>query len=408
VQQIFVLLLILIAAPYAAADTTFLIFPPENLTKGNTLGWIGEGLAVAISEECILPGVETLSWEERVRFVEAADLPPNGTLSRASMIRVAQRAGVDRLVFGSYSGTQDKLRISLQVLDLKSLKLSGEFVANGPVSALPQLENELAWVILLESVPSLSLTRESFRARMRGVPNTPYAGFINALTIADEIERARLLQKAIDQFRDFPQASYFLGNYYFQSSDCARVIQYLRPALKSAQSYLDAQFRLGTCYLRQDNPAEAVQAYGAVVARYPSLEALNNLGVANLRKGDYPLAVQNLIEARKLAKSDMIVELNLAILRQLEGDQAAALAVLEDLVKAHPEQGMLQYLYSTALAGNGEPERAAAALERAQKLGIDAEKLKRQDPRSWTRIFPSWTRRSAAASPGGGSLDRVP
>jgi len=163
--------------------------------------------------------------------------------------------------------------------------------------------------------------------------------------------------------------------------------------LKDPQSFLENQFMLGTCYLRLDNLAEAIQAYYAFAARAQSLEVFNNLGVAYLRKGDFPQAVQNLIEARKLAGSDVTVGLNLALLRHLEGDELSALAILEDVVKAHPEQGMVQYLYSVALASRGEQQKAAAALEEAMRLGIEPEKLKRQDPKSWTRVFPTWNRR---------------
>ena len=169
-----------LAAP-ATADTTILIFPPENLTKARALSWIAEGLAIALSEECQVPGVETVSWEERIRFVEASDLPPNSVLSRASMIRVAQRLAADRIVFGSYSGSEESLRIELRVLDLKSMRLSGPIVANGSAAALPQLENELAWVILSARRPQRSHLAGEFRARTRAIPNKAYAYFIGCL-----------------------------------------------------------------------------------------------------------------------------------------------------------------------------------------------------------------------------------
>jgi len=379
----------------AAAGTTFLIFPPEIQSKVQSLAWVGEGLAIAISEELLVPGVETISWEERVRFVEASDLPPNTPLSRASMIRIAQKAAVDELVYGSCTGTRENLRIALRVLDLKSLRLSGEIVANGPVAALPQLENELAWVILSDMGLNGALSREDFRARSRTVPNGPYSSFISCLAVSDEAERAKMLLKTVELYRDFAQASFLLGAYYFGRGDCVRAIQYLKPASKAAQNSLEAQFMLGTCYLKQDRPAEAVQAYNVVEQRYQALEVLNNLGVAHLRRGEYLLAGRNLMAARTLAKTDYTVGLNLAILRHLQGDEPAALAVLQEMVSTHADQGLLQYLYSLALESQGESRKAAVALDLAKRLGVDPERAKRQDPRSWTQIFPVWTRRPA-------------
>jgi len=393
-MQLFALFLILIGtAVPAAADTTIVIFPPEDLSKSRTLSWIGEGMAIALSEECQSPGVETASWEERIRFIEASDLPPNSVLSRASMIRVSQRLAADHIVFGSYTGSEESLRFELRILNLKSMKLSGPIVANGSAAALPQLENELAWVILSAVGGAGSVSRENFRARTRAIPNKTYAYYIGCLGIADEAERVKQLLKAVEMFREFPQASYLIGVHYLQAGDCTKASQYLKSALKEAQYFAETQFMLGTCSLLQDNPGEAIQAYNAFLARSRSLEALNNLGVAYLRQGDYALAVQHLVGARNLARTDLTVGLNLSILRHLQGDEAAMTALVEELLKAHPEQGILQFLYGIALAGRGRTDRSQAAFERARSLGIDVEEMRRRSPLSWTRIFPVWIRR---------------
>jgi len=373
--------------------TTFVIFPPENQSKAPELSWVGEGLAIAISEEMEMADVETLTWEEKVRFEESIDLPMNAPLSQASMIRVAQKAVADRLVFGSYSGTRDNLQISLRVLDLKSLKLGGEHVANGPVTALPQLENELAWVLLAETGSDRKLSREEFRARTRAVPNEQFSAFVGCLSVGDEAGRAKQLQKVIEQYRDFPQASFLLGAYYFDLGDWARSLQVLKPALQGAQNILETEFMLGTCYLRLEDPSNAVEAYNSLLVRSQSLEAYNNLGVAYLRKGDFPRAIKALAQARVFSESNISVALNLAIANRLQGDAAAALAVLDQAAAAHPDQGMIQYLYGLTLNERGESEKAARALDAAQKLGIDAEKLRRQEPRAWTQVFVSWTHR---------------
>jgi len=396
VRKLLLLFLLMLAAAPGADAATLLVFPPENLTKSAALNWVGEGIAFSISEQCQSPDVETISWEERSRFIEASDLPPNTTLSRASMIRLAQRASVDFLIFGNYTGTEGNLRISLRALRLKTMKLSGEMEATGPVTALPQLENELAWVILSNNGFTGALTREAFKARTRVVPNRPYSMFIESLAVTDESARFNLLQKALAAYRDFPQASFLLGVYYFLSGDCVKTVQYLKPALRDAQDYLEAQFMLGTCSLRQDKPEDAIGAYSAILTQLRSLEVFNNIGVAYLRKGDYPMAMQYLANARNMNKADVTVAINLAVLQRLQGDDKAALAVLDDLVKAHPDLGMPQYLYSLALASQGQAEKAAAARERAAKLGIDAEKMSVQDPRTWTRLFSAWTRRPAS------------
>jgi tetratricopeptide (TPR) repeat protein len=389
---LFLLLVLCPAAPAAAGPVTYFVFPLENQSQVPALGWIGEGVAVAVSEQMQTPGIATIGWEDRIRVIESSDLPPNTQLSHASMIRVAQRAGADWMVYGGYTGTDADLRITLRVLNLKSLRISGEKIANGPVAALPQLENELAWDVLSDAGNTGLLSRADFRRRTRVVPNQPYADYIGCLFIADEGARAARLLKILETCKDFPQASFLVGSYYYHSGDPAKAIQYLTPALREAQNLLETEFMLGACYLKQDKHADAIQAYNAFLARNQAMEAYNNLGVAYLRNGDYPLAIQNLVEARRLAKNDLTVRLNLALVRHVMGDEPAALAVLEDLVKTDPDQGVVQYLYAVVLYTRGQSAKADEAVAEAQKLGVDTDRMKKQDPRTWSWIFSTWTR----------------
>jgi tetratricopeptide (TPR) repeat protein len=163
------------------------------------------------------------------------------------------------------------LRITIRVLEIKSLRLSGEKIANGPAAALPVLENELAWEVLEDSRSTGLLTRTEFRSRARQVPNRAYANYIAALSIYDDELRIEQLLKTLELFRDFPQASFELGSHYFLAGDTAKAIQYLKPALREAQDLLETQFMLGTCYLKQENPADAIPVYRAFLARLASL-----------------------------------------------------------------------------------------------------------------------------------------
>lgn len=345
---------------------------------------------MSVTEQLRASGAGVFRREERLNFVEGADLPPNTTLSRASMIHVAQQVAADKLVMGSYSGTVDNLRISLRVLDLKTLKLGGEIVSNGPLAALPQMENELAWLILAGSSLGTSLSREQFRARTRMVPNAAFSLFIQSLGTADQEEQIKLLRKAVEIYPDFPEAQSRLGRDFYQQGNCPDTIRHLSSAGSQRQPFLEDQFMLGNCYLKQNDYANAIRAYSTIESFAKSAQALNNSGVANLLKGDYTLAGQSLIEARNLSKSDPTIGLNLAIVRHLQGNDPAARAVLEEMGRTHPNLGMIPFLLSMVLSAQGDSEGAAAALTQAQRLGIDPERLRTENPQKWARIFSSW------------------
>src|SRR4030095_9970308 len=137
-----------IALAQSEPSVALMVFPAENLTRSSSLSWIGECITASISESLEMPGVRVIPRTDLARLVESSDLPPNVTLSRASMIGVAKKAAADYLVFGSYSGTADAIQVGMQVLDLKSMKLNDQISTAGSAVALPQMENEVAWEIL--------------------------------------------------------------------------------------------------------------------------------------------------------------------------------------------------------------------------------------------------------------------
>lgn len=362
-----------------------IVFPFEGLAKNASLAWLGEGLAVALSDQLRMPGVDVVDQSERVHLVEAADLPPNAPLSRASMIRIAQVASANLLVMGAYSGNAVNLKISLHLFDLSAMKLSGEISANGPQSAASQMENELSWNILANSGLNKLCSREEFKDRTRKIPDSAYAYYVRSLETLDEGQQVKLLDRAVALYRDFPDAHFRLGLYCFQQGQCAKAVQHLELGRRKNEAYLRGDFMLGTCYLESDSLSDAIRSYSSLLAFGRPIEALNNLGVAYLRNGDYSLAIEELLEARSLEGNNLTVALNLALLRHLQGNESAARSVLDEAIRAHPDSGMAQFILSLVSSGSGDA--AEAALSSARNLGVDVEKLKSEDPKSLARIF---------------------
>jgi tetratricopeptide (TPR) repeat protein len=373
----------------AADAKTFIVFPFESRAGDPALEWIGEGVALSLGEGLRHAGLRVVSREERVRLVEMADLPPAMPLSRASMIRVAQQASADFLVFGWYSGSAASLQVSLQVLDLEQMRLGGTITANGPLSSLRQMENDLSWLVLANNDLAPGYTREEHQKAVRAVPNPPYALYIESLTAPDEDTAVAALAKAVALYPQFAEAHFLLGRYYFQEGKCTEALAHLAKAPAGAE----ARFMSGNCRLVKGQLDEAIGQYRALFEAMPVVEAASNLGVACLRKGDYEAAGEYLEKARAMAPADATVGLNLAVLRYLEGKLEAALEVIEGSLKEHPSHGMLRYLRGLVLAKMGRGAESDDALEVSKRLGIDPEELRRQDPRLWTRVFQTWKHR---------------
>jgi Flp pilus assembly protein TadD len=387
---IFACLVCGIASAESETAVALMVFPVENLTKSSSLAWIGECVTVSISEALEMPGVRVIPRTEMARLVESSDLPPNVPLSRASMIRVAQQAAADHLVFGSYSGTSDAIQIAMQALDLKSMKLGNEITTAGSSIALPQMENELAWEILNQRGLARGVARDKYRERTRTIPNLPYTYYVRSLSQNDPEARLKLLLKAVQLHSDIPDAQFYLGNYYYKKDDCQRAVNHLQQARSKPPQYLENQFMLGICHSKRGAFSDAARAFYGILSYARPPEVLNNLGTSYLRIGDFPPAVRYLAEARSLAKNDAVIAINLAISHHLQGNHAEALAVIEETLKVHPNVGILHYLLGVVSSAQGESARAAAAMQQASRLGIDGERLRGKDFRTLAQILPLW------------------
>ena len=390
VSGVLIGVLLVWTAAASAADLKLIVFPLDGSSSRSLPAWLGEGIAVSLSEQLNTRGIKVLDRGERTDLVESLDLPPGARLSHGSMIRVAQRASADLLIMGTYRGTEPNLRISVRALDVKTLKLSGEMSANGPMSALPQMENELAWLILTNMGLGQSVSRDKFQERTRKAPNSAYGYYIESLDSASEDDQLHLLLKAVQAYRDFPEAQFRLGHLYFHKGDCGSAIPHLILGRSDDSTRLESEFMRGTCFLQGDQPLEAIQAFSHVLQVSRPFQVLNNLGVAYLRKGDSALALNTLAEAKSLAHNDSTVSLNLAIARHLQGNDSASRSVVEEALKAHPQSGMLQFMLGFLLKAQGENEKAAIATAKAKSLGVNVEKLQTEDPKTWSRLISSW------------------
>jgi len=379
------LLLLLLMLSFSQAPKTFLVFPLEPEVENPDLEWIGEGVALSIADGLRACGMTVMAREQRVQLVQGADLPAALPLSRASMIFLGQQSGADYLVMGSFSGTEADLSVGVQVLDLQAMKLGGRITGNGPISALPMIENDLSWLILKNYDLAGAYARADHLKKTRSVPNRAYRLYVTSLGLAGQDAAVPLLLRAVSEHASFPAAQFLLGRYYYREGNCDRALQHLSLA---GTLNPEGRFLAGNCHLQQGKMNEAIRAYGDA----GTVEGLNNLGVACLRSGDLASAERWLRSAGEKAPADGTVALNLAIARFLSGNLEEAKQVAEAALQHNPSHGMLRFVRSETLQQLGYPDEAAAALERSRRLGIEPEKLKKQDPKLWTRLFQSWKR----------------
>ena len=391
-RKIFVVLLFCLAAVPSVADEPLklLIFPLGG-SSGGGKAWIGEGIAASLSGQLTGAGMRPFSRGETEDLLVENGLPADAPLSRGSMVYVAEQAGADFVVMGNYAESENGIKLSVRLLDMNTGKQGSEFSVSGTAATLPEMENELAWMIYSSVARSPAVSREQFRDRARRITNPVYAEYIESINVFEDSRRIQLLEKAIREYADFAEARFQMGRIYYRKKDYARALPHIEYGRKLPYEQLQSEFMIGTCRLQMGETARAVEDYTRLISLDRHTAALNNLAVAHIRSGDNVLALRTLVEAHAQERDNPAVAINLTIARYLAGDAKAAMEFVEKAVAAYPGNGMMYFLSSFLMEEAGNEERASADMARAVRFGIDVDRLLSDKPQAWTRVILNWT-----------------
>jgi tetratricopeptide (TPR) repeat protein len=386
-----VLLFCLTAVPaFADEPLKLLIFPLSGSTEGVGT-WVGEGIALSLSGQLTEAGIRPFSHGEREDLFMENGLPQGAPLSRGSMIFIAEQADADFVVMGSYAESEDSLKLSVRLLDMKTMKQGSEFTVSGSLATLPEMENELAWMVYSSIARTPAVSREQFRERARRAPNSAYASYVESLDVFEENQKLQLLEKAVKEYADFAEARFRIGLILYQKKDYARALPHMEYGRKLQSERLQSEFMIGTCRLQLGETARAIEDYTRFLSAARHAAALNNMAVAHVRNGDNVSALRALVEARAQKLDDPSIAINLVIARYLAGNAPSAMEFVKEAVAAYPANGMMYFLSSFLMEEAGDKTRASEDRARAARFGVDVDGLLREKPQTWMRVILNWT-----------------
>src|SRR5262245_65954544 len=94
--------LVLFTSASAASTDTIVTMPFENVSGRAEYNWVGESFAAALADLLDKPGLVAIRPDERNVAYKKEGLPPRAILTRATMIKIAERAGAKLIVMGNY------------------------------------------------------------------------------------------------------------------------------------------------------------------------------------------------------------------------------------------------------------------------------------------------------------------
>lgn len=378
------------ASPAAATDTV-LVFPFENTSKKPEYNWIGESFSEMLSELLDLSAdVISIRPEDRNVAYEREGLPVAAILTRATTIKVGERAGADLVIAGTYrvdgeEKGKETVTVAARLIDIREGRVVGrELNRGGKLSDLQEIQGEMAYEIMKQRNPALPFSKDDLVSSATKVPVAAFADFMKAVTTSDRQNKALFLARSIETYAkeskdqgQFTQAIFELGRLTYADGKWKDAIALFQRVDPKYPRISEAVFYMGVSHANLKQNDQALRVFTDLVPKMPLYEVYNNAGVVYVRAGRYDDANIYLKPAAEAATRDLDTQFNYGYSLFLGGDYAAAAEQLQKAVHRKSADG--EPVRMTALDGEafyllwkanekaGKPAESAEALDLAKR-----------------------------------------
>ncbi len=242
----------------------YLVFPFENNGSSPRLDWLGEGLEELTIQYLSDAGEQVYSHTGRAGELERYGLPSNAKLSRATMLRIAQDLDADFVIFGSFNSDGTSLTVESHLLRVDPPSLTAPVSETGPLASLMDMQAKLVWHTLVANDKSYPLALADFTKSLRPLRLDAFEHFVRGLLANDDEPRLRELREAARLDPNWPDPAYALGETYAGKGDCDSALPWFGRVPKTNPHYVEANFAIGVCRLRLNQPDKAEQVFVAL------------------------------------------------------------------------------------------------------------------------------------------------
>jgi tetratricopeptide (TPR) repeat protein len=361
------LVLFLICTPLFAFQS-IVILPFANESEKQHLYWLGEGFAESLSEELLLKDAFIIERREKVAAYEELRIPYMGDLSRATMLKLADKLAADYVVFGTYRLNDSSLEAEVKAIKLNGSKLSPPIRASGSLEALFKLQQTLREGLVqffrtqnIQPVQGSAFETES-------VPLHAYELYIKGLLESSDAERIKFFERALEARPEYSQALWRMGMALSRMARYKESTEALqRGKFKGAFSTKAAFMEGLNLYLSNDFEG-ASQKWIELSKTSPSAEVYNNIGIAMLKKNDAVGAGWYLAKAVELSPENPSYRFNLAASYVLRTYDKHAVLQYRDVLTYSPGDYQSLYLITKLLERETDPILKDIVVKKLQTL----------------------------------------
>ena len=358
----------------AASQGIFVVFPFENDGASPRLDWLSEGLEELTIQRLSAVGQQVYTHEARTTELDRNGLPPAARFSHATMLRIAADLDADFVVFGKFNSDGKSLAIEVQLLRVNPTSLSAPIRQSGPLDSLMESHATLIWKLLAANDKGFPLNLADFAKSQRPLRLDAFEHYIRGLQANDDDARMRELRESARLEPEWPEAAFAIGQAYFSRRDCDSALPWLAHVPAANYRATEATFTIGVCRLLLNQPDKAEEVFLSLQDRLKKAfvsgaelpEILNNLALAQARRGDTTAAASSLLRALDLDPDEDDYPFNLGLMYLRGNDTTTAAKYFREASDREPEnpEDRALLIYALEKAGNkseANEERNSAA-----------------------------------------------
>jgi tetratricopeptide (TPR) repeat protein len=361
-----------------------LVVPFESASRLPHYHWLSEGSAVILTDNLIALGAPAITREDRRRAFERLRVPPNTTLSHATVIRLGELVAASDVIIGSFDvrpapggepGREDVI-LRVRSIRLSTGRLGPEIVESGPLATLFDVYARAArrlWpgsavtsAAIEQQQPPIAAIEQYVKGLLAQAPATRLGFLRQALRIHPSLHRARIE----------------LWRVHSEEEEHEQALAAVREVTPDHRLARQARFLAGVSLVHLRRYDEAVAAFEELSRVRPDPAILNNIGVVQLRRatptGDRPVAYFR--EATRLDDSDPDLFFNVGYAYWMEKDLPNAIQWLREAVRRNPADDAAHYVLGVALQATGAMSEAGREKELARRLSSEYAEWEAKQP----------------------------
>ncbi|HEY6329799.1 MAG TPA: tetratricopeptide repeat protein [Blastocatellia bacterium] len=361
-----------------APHDTIIVMPFENLSGRAEYNWIGEGFADTLSTLLDRPGLAAIQPDERDVAYKQEGLPPTAILTHAAMFKVAERAGANLVVMGTYNvegeGRQGSLTVTARTVNINEGRLMGrQQTEAAPILEMQRLQGDIAYETLYQHNPDIPYTRDQMVAEATAVPIGAFENYIKGKLTREHDARVEFLEHAAKEVQEKTHAPYDaavleLGRIRYDDRDFKSAIDQMQMVNEKSGRFDEALFYTAVAEYELGQLDKSLEILARLKTMMPLYEVYNNIGVIYMKKKQYSDAIAHLKPAVDASPRDTDVSFNLGLAYFLSGDSKDAITTLKGEIERRPADGEALYILSKSSEAAGDKGSASGYADQAKKV----------------------------------------